>query len=1545
MASKVNVKFVAILAGVLVALTLGVAFAAYSVMVKTPEQYEALGDRAMQAGRHDEARLFYSKGVRKDQTNVELMEKWLSAMEHWQPATETVYRANYQGTFLLAHRGLAEAQRENPEAQARLLGMFQRQNEIGTPTRASVDFVVTSVERALEPFEMMSDPPEGWQRLRRFRGIALESLQAAGLVVSPEELTLAKEDLRAAIEADPSDGRSLASLAQILSREADALYAADRRAEGDQRYAEAQEVVDAFIRRTPNEPWSQLFSAFLAFDRERAKATAGKLPDEARAINLALLPRFEARFEPIVEAVRAHPSNASSQLLQMVARFEASVRPGAGQAATRRLVDDLLEARPDDTLLMLTAARQLEADGVQDRAAELYTKVAALPDLPMSLDGFLRFEVRRQAIISHADLLIRKVLESQGMNAEEKRSLLAEAKALRDRYAAQTSTGDLRLLFIDGVYALAQEDMPTAIRLFQQYNQQTSNSDPRGLGGLAQAALRLGQEGVGETALEQLVALQPANLSALVELAAVKARLQKNAAAEVMLRRAQSLDPDNEVIAERLRLIRALQNPASAEDPVVGAILAARNVKVGSEKEPPDPSRAESMLVEALARHDDSPMIARELIVMQLDAGRLDDARAVVARAAQRHPGDEGLARVARALESGTLVEAMIALIDDSDLPTLDALLAKRSLLANSGMPEEAARLLSEAESIAPEDPRVFEARFLDAVGRDDTAEVDRLARRAVELDIDRLGGLTYRSRALALQSRYEEAITVMQQAISQGAAPSAAYRLLAAQQRSAGRLNDAAATLSRALEIKPDSVPTILDYVATLNAAGRQTDALAAARRMETYGRSDPSFVDAWLNLEASAGGRPGRTLAIERRQRMTETDPSNQVNKARLAALLTEDRRWDEADELISDLAEQGESLLTVQLRARWLADQGQVLIDGQARSGMELARATFTDYIVSLPEEEVTAEPWMVMAAFMADRGDLETAAAALEQARPLQDPEEMNADKLLGDLMLTRGRFALARTAYQRVVEGNADDARQTYLQRLIEATLRLNEHAEAVTLLDRLTGPASASLTAKLQRAEALTGLGRTAQARDLLNQAVAEHPSDPLPFTLRARATLTAGGFPEDALADLDNALRIDPSNSRARRMRAMIYFDQGRKEDALRDLREVVRQNPSLDEVGFALVQEYLTMGRSRDAAGVVDEVVEKRPQDAQMMVGYGVIYAQNDDWIRATQLFAMAWERTKSPPIGARLLDGYLRQRPPQVPKAREVLSQIKAVVPNHEEVSAIVSLDATIAWAAGQKDEARRLMTRAFELGAAYPRQVFAWNTNLNEVFTGEPPHAIIAFMRTIRPRLDAEAARWLDMLIAQRLASQEGTLDEGLSALRELLAAKSDDAVALIAHRGLGAALYGADRNDEARRAWEQGLAAFPEDWELSNNLAFLLVDRFGQAREALPHAQRAAQAAPQLASVLDTLATVQIALGQFNEADSTIDAAQGVAMAPTERADVLLTRANLEIKRGNTEQARALLADASELVSSFGDARERYQTKIQDRLDQIGSADD
>jgi len=177
-----------------------------------------------------------------------------------------------------------------------------------------------------------------------------------------------------------------------------------------------------------------------------------------------------------------------------------------------------------------------------------------------------------------------------------------------------------------------------------------------------------------------------------------------------------------------------------------------------------------------------------------------------------------------------------------------------------------------------------------------------------------------------------------------------------------------------------------------------------------------------------------------------------------------------------------------------------------------------------------------------------------------------------------------------------------------------------------------------------------------------------------------------------------------------------------------------------------------------------------------------------------------------------------------------------------------------------------------------------------------------------MATIRRNLQADPADTEGRLLLASLLGQSGRSDEALEEYDRVLARDAGSARAYLEKSLL---LSGAGRTGDAVRVLRAGLTACPDDVDLLNNLAWRLADDAIDPAEALRHARRARELAPDDAVVLDTFGWAAIRAGRPEEAVVALRR----ALELTADAEV---RAHLGVAltaSGHAEEGRALLEAA------------------------------
>ncbi len=864
---------------------------------------------------------------------------------------------------------------------------------------------------------------------------------------------------------------------------------------------------------------------------------------------------------------------------------------------------------------------------------------------------------------------------------------------------------------------------------------------------------------------------------------------------------------------------------------------------------------------------------------------------------------------------------------------------------------DEAEATLARLIEIAPENSMVLNLRMIAALTSKDDDEAERVVEIAQRTDADRVGGLTFVARLESSRGRGAEAVEALRRAIAQGSADASVYRMLALQQIQLRKYDDALATYQDALAIRPDDLPSILEYLRTLVTLNRTQEALIRAREMERYGRTSGQYMDLRLRLESVAGGPVGVQFAIDQRRQLLELDPSDRINRTELVRLYIIGKQFDLARPLLDELRGEQDALLLVELDARWHADQVTVRVNDTPRDGVEMARGVYVSYLLAQDSDKVNEDVYVSMAQFMLQRGRRQVAIDALIEAREFQDPETRRADRMLANVYAAVDQWDDALSLYRSFTQGGTDAENLSYQKRVVESLLRLNRYDEGAQELAKIEDRAATDTTIRLQQAELALARGDYDGAIALLDKAVSENPTEPLVYIQRALAKSRQPELAGDVLADLEQALKLNPNDWRTLRVRAGVYYDQGRDDDAIDDLRATLRLNPSLDEVLLGLVLELIERGRGGEAQSLAEDVIERRQGDVQLSAKVAGLFAEQERWGRAARFYSAAWERSRSEAIAGALIDANLRTDPPNIRNARDVLTGLIENGADAREDPQILGIRAIIDYAAGQKSNAEERMIIAFEKALlkidSDPGQLNSWNINTARMFDNEPDSTMLAFMsRLARTQAPGSPGReWLDYFMALRMLASDETRSQALDVLASLYTSARTAHIPRLAYRVAGSVPYADGDYAKAEQIWTEGLERFPDDWEMLNNLAYLIGEKLAQPARGLPLALQAKDATRgQNAQVLDTLAAIQVGLGKNEDAKATLLLARRLVRNIDTRLALLVRLANVHLALGEVEQARELLGQIKGDAGVGRSRLERYQSDIDSLQSQIDSAE-
>ncbi|MBX3388689.1 MAG: tetratricopeptide repeat protein [Phycisphaeraceae bacterium] len=1508
MAAKVNTKFVAILVGALVLLAGGVGAAAYMVMFKSAADLAKQGDALMAAGKPTEAEKVYGKAVNKDATNLTYLRKWKESLEELAPQTQTLFDAKYP-QYTLVRKKIADLQRTDVQAHKDHLDVYLQTMENAGYNRQFAESLAQSATDALAQF---GDAKEGdSESLRRYRALANLRILTESKNLKDSEIEAIKADFEAALKADPADVDSVVGLHNWYVYKADFALNNQQRPDEAVEWAEkGRNVVREFRSKDPKEPRTAMLElGWMLADAKRQAYALNKMEDR-KAIAEQLRVNAAKKLDEVAAIFNAmDPKQIEASTLSQFAYLEMQLDDSGKLPRSRAVLEKALAAQPENAALLISKS---EADAIArdyDNAIVTLQKVRDLPNPKLGVAGRLLWYRKGDALFRQAALTLKALETATDPDPAKEKKLKADwlekAKAKRTELAKIEPEGSMRMLFVDGKIKLAQEDFGGAQQLLLSYLNLVNDSDSEALVAAANASFRLNQPGKSRELLTKALQINGANVQAMVMLAEVELRLRNTTDALEMYKRAEQFLPDNEAIRARRKAVELELGQGTTDDPVAMVLAEAKKRKdLGDDK------GAAQVLQQGAEKYNYDARITQLIVAQKANANDVEGAKATIRKALEVNPNEDQKKNLRSALDILDSADPTIARIKAIELaPNLSDVDRKVMQLTvysngNDKYKDEAQALAVELEQKYPDEPIVMETLFLRAL-RDRNMDVaQQIAEKAIARNVDKYDGATFKARLLTAQGRRGEAIASLVQASQRYNFNVEAWRVLSALQVEDGKATDAAASMQRALTLRPDDETSILQYAATLQAAGKPDDALRLMQDKAKLLPDSMAIRDEWLRLEGMYGDREA-TLA--ERQRDLARVPDNRAYQVQAAALYTDLRRWDDARKQIDAVRKSQDGLDIVIIDATWSADQ----------SDLVTAEKTMRDYATKVKEgadgNDRAGEALVSLARFMVARGRLDRAVAALEEAKPLQDPKRLQADRMLAELYLDMAETDKAIAALRGILDASKDSPDDTVRLRLAEALIQSRRFDEAEKELTLLSKEGQEGPVAMLLRSDAAMGRGNQKAAMETLDRAVTAFSNNAGVFLKRAQASIEAKGNVADILADLDQALKLDPRLWQAHQLRAVIFQSQGRKAEVVNEIRAILRIDPSQDEILGLGIRMLCADDRDDEAVALAEDVAKRRGAPGTLYANVGDLFDMIGRGNRALAFYRTAMNTDSRTAHVVRYVNALLAQKPPNTTEAENALKKVQDRIARDPE---LLLARAGVRRSLNQIPDARRDVAASMKLlPENQPEAMQTWFQTGYRLLGPKEFGATLDGMAKEGGNPD-----WIAFFRARILADDAATRTAGLDAIKRVAESTANPGLASLASREYSGRLYLAGDFEGAAVAMKAIIAKDPDDADTLNNLAYLLGKDLNRPTEGIEYAQKAVDLKPKSPEVLDTLGLLLLQTDKLPEAQKVLDRAIAIAASPSTQVAILLHLCELQLRQGNRDEAKA----------SFGKARTLFQ---------------
>jgi cellulose synthase operon protein C len=687
------------------------------------------------------------------------------------------------------------------------------------------------------------------------------------------------------------------------------------------------------------------------------------------------------------------------------------------------------------------------------------------------------------------------------------------------------------------------------------------------------------------------------------------------------------------------------------------------------------------------------------------------------------------------------------------------------------------------------------------------------------------------------------------------------------------------------------------------------QNAAKVTPRSAEAY------YLLATAFLAAGDGARTGVAL-----RRALELNPKHQAAQLLMAQLMASTSTKDylkEAEKrlqaLLQDSPDDPEALHVLALT--------ELKLGSPADAVRDLGRA-----MAAAPQNLAIA---VTLAQAKLQQQDSKGAEDVLKQACQ-NSPNSVAAVVLLGKLYLAENRPADAERQFQQALAmdandtsalvslgivqsrlGKKQDAEQAFrkLSPMSDKTVQgalaafLNQEGrtnEALQELERLAKQDPADRRARTWLVNGYLAANRSVEAEKLLKDALEKNPKDLDALLQRGEMALAAGKL-NQAEADLNQVVHLQPGSPEVHYVLAKLYMV---RKEVLRyrsEMSEALKLNPTLQSVRVELAQNLVNGNQGTAALAILDAAPEGQKSAIPILVqrNWAQWILNNKAEMRKGIDQGLAQER--SPEF--LIQDGLWKLRAGDAKGARASLEEALKIDPS--DLRALKVLNKTYVAENNSKMAIQKVKEYATLQPKAAPVQDFLGMLLLGSGARAEARSAFVAAKAADPQFVKADLSLvQVDVL--------EGKTTDARKRLEGLVSSNGAD---LTARLWLGNIAEAGGDHKTAIEQFRKVVEANTSDAQASNNLAYLLIEYGHNPDEALKHAQRAVELAPERPAYCDTLGWALYNKGLYGSAIPYLQRASANPQNVVWKYHLAMAYAKSgDLTRGRTTLEAALKAD-------------------------------
>jgi tetratricopeptide (TPR) repeat protein len=1016
------------------------------------------------------------------------------------------------------------------------------------------------------------DPNDREAQILKHRAVVEAS--AAGKEIPPQRIDEATEALAKLANAGPFDADALYfSLQSRIFRGVQRRRAADRDG-ANEAFTIALKQIDDALAAHPDDN-------ILHFRASQALLTLGLAERDA-----GQRPKYEDRIMAELDKAAAMVKPEDPRFVEIRLHVAKQQELFGNFAKAVKDYREILAQHPTDISVRLELAQALSRDAATRNEAIELIENAPQPD-PKENPGVKGLVQERTQLVAMFEVISTRLdvlptlkdapeREASLKKVEETYAKAVSRPGVSDSPLALTALG--RIQMVKGQDIEAKQTLDKAYRMMPSTAISTiADLEQRYklMYLLANACVRTEQTGEAKRYLTELIAVNDKFIPARLMLAQILLREGNKAEAITQLDQLAKLAPDSQLVNKLLAL---------ALDPEKDKARIAELYAKLPENTPNDMAEKAQIaaaigmqadgtrLFEAVLKSvpDDAGVIT-QLARLYVQSGEKPRAMSLVDSALSRQPDNAQLKLLQAEISGANVAEVRRDVVEATKDPFIREL-GLYDLAMQDGKEDEAVKHLQAASGLKPNDGRVMDLLFQQAVRHQDWTKANELVEKLAAMNQDMANGALFRVRLALARGETDKAFDLAQKLTNDVGGIAQSWVVLGQVQRAQHRPLDAIKNFEIALQKQSNNLDAIRGIIAASYETGQPE---TAARYIQLGRQMFPKLAmlkEAELQHELKYG-QPEKVIG-PRQEQLKAAIASNDPNEmqawmalAQAQVAVAQTKETPEAARPLLTAA--GETLKQANAKFPDEISFVQMIADTALRMKDIPAGEKAIQDLRARPAWQSKPEPTLLLADYY-KRADKPAQQEAVLRDYLKADPRNVTVQTQLAYALSSQKKFDEA----MKVLESNIDDP--LVRRQRIELQILDKRFGEAEKELASALAANPGNLVLLDRQAYLYMMTGRPTEALGVLNTVLKQSPGDAEALFFRGSIYVSFGKNLDQAIKDLQMVRDAGTNGLSARMKLAEAYRLSGDTESSLRELEDAVAAFPNEKEPRLRLVEGY---------------------------------------------------------------------------------------------------------------------------------------------------------------------------------------------------------------------------------------------------------------------------------------------------------------------------------------------------------------------------------